>query len=239
MCYTQLDTIRIVREKPSSDSVCEVRYTDVAYDRTTGIKLDSELVECTMKRENGEWKVSQCHAPFDPFSPDTTIYDLNLGFEQANGMKPKGWYAGGDKAPKDINGYSAALDSKTVHGGKYSLHLKYVSGDGFGVATNSLRGLLPSVKGKTIRLTGWIKTEDVGDFAGLWWRVDGPNREMLAFNNMEDSIISGTQDWKRYSFELPVASNAINVSFGALLAGRGEAWFDDLSIDTNGMSWMR
>jgi hypothetical protein len=55
---------------------------------------------------------------------------------------------------------------------------------------------------------------------------------------MQDSLINGTRDWQHFSFELPVAQNAVNINFGVLTAGKGEAWFDGLSIDTNGVRFL-
>ncbi len=242
MAYQTVDSIHILKERPTGDSIAEVLYTSVAYDRASGKKLDSGLVECTMIRENGEWKVSECHEPTQgrgPIPVNNKIPTLNLGFDIAdNNNKPDGWYAGGGgRSMADTKDYSADLDPAIKHDGKYALHLKYVSGDGFGVATNYLGGLLPQVRGKRIRYTGWLKTKDVGGYAGLWWRVDGPNGEMLAFNNMQDSMIRGTNDWKKYSFDIYVDKSAANVNFGVLMDGHGEAWFDDLSIDTNGTLW--
>ncbi len=240
LCYNRLDSIRIVRDTVFNDSESEVYYTDVAYNRASGSKMDSNFVVCTMKKENGAWKVSLCGAPGGGvYTFDTTMHDLNLGFEQVSfGVRPAGWYAGsGGYDLADLKDYSGTLDHDTVHSGKYSLHLKYGFGKGFGVGTGSLGALLPTVRGKMIRLNGWIKTKDVSDFTGLWLRVDGPNGEKYAFNNMKDSTINGTHDWKRYSFELPVDTRAANVSFGGVMSGAGEAWFDDLSIDTNGVPW--
>jgi len=75
-------------------------------------------------------------------------------------------------------------------------------------------------------------------FAGLWWRVDGANHEVLAMNEMHDSGINGTRDWKQYSFELPVDQAATHINFGVILNGKGEAWYDGLSIDTNGVHFL-
>jgi erythromycin esterase-like protein len=102
----------------------------------------------------------------------------------------------------------------------------------FGVAT--ARFPIKAAAGKHIRFRGYIKTEGVTTgYAGLWWRVDGASG-VLAFDNMQDRGVSGTTDWKRYDIELPVAANATNINFGALFPGTGTAWFDDLSVETDG-----
>src|SRR5215471_18807830 len=36
---------------------------------------------------------------------------------------------------------------------------------------------LPAATGKKVRFSGFIKTENVDGAAGLWWRVDGPDRK--------------------------------------------------------------
>ncbi|MDP4200778.1 MAG: erythromycin esterase family protein [Bacteroidota bacterium] len=152
--------------------------------------------------------------------------ELNLGFEQRESDNtPSHWYVGGD-------GYVATLDSSIVHGGRYSLHLKYDHEgadphSSFGVGTSTFP--IAAARGKTIRLSGWIRTKEVTKSAGLWLRVDGPGG-VLAFNNMYDSAVNDTRDWKRYSFELPVDTSAININFGVLLNGHGDAWYDDLEI---------
>jgi erythromycin esterase-like protein len=105
----------------------------------------------------------------------------------------------------------------------------------FGTATGTFP--LSAAAGKKLRFSGFIKTENVEGAAGLWWRVDGPDRKMLAFNNMQQLRISGTTDWKEYSFELPVAPEAQNINFGMLLSGGGTAWFDDLKVELDGVPY--
>lgn len=226
MCYASQDTIRVISETPTNDTESEVLYTVVAYDRKTGARLDSGLVACTMIKESGEWKVSACHMPPHDVVEDKSIHDLNLGFEQGTESRPSNWFTLG-----------GTLDPAMKHGGKFALHLTHNPKDDFEVGTNSLGGLLAEARGKSIRYTGWIKTKDVGEYAGLWWRVDGLKGEVLAFNNMKDSVFNGSHDWRQFSFELPVSTMAMNVNFGVLLVGKGEAWFDDLSIDTNRKIW--
>ena len=109
------------------------------------------------------------------------------------------------------------------------------SGPSFGVATASFP--VKDAAGKRIRYSGYIKTEGVNEgFAGLWWRVDGASG-VLAFDNMQDRGVTGTTDWKRYVVELPVAADAKNINFGALLTGSGTAWFDGLSVELDGVPY--
>lgn len=153
---------------------------------------------------------------------------LNLDFEESipNG-KPKGWYAGGQ-------GYEVEVDTTTVYSGAKSLHMRWVQEGQFGVATSTFP--LEDARGRTVRYSGYIKTESVTDgYAGLWWRVDGENRAMLAFDNMSDRGPRSTTPWTQYAIELEVDSSAVNINFGVLMPGKGEAWFDGLQVELDGM----
>ena len=89
----------------------------------------------------------------------------------------------------------------------------------------------------SVKYSGFIKTAGVTrGYAGLWWRVDGESGA-LAFDNMSDRGATGTSEWARYEIELPVASNARNINFGALHTGDGTAWFDDLRIELDGVPY--
>jgi hypothetical protein len=95
-------------------------------------------------------------------------------------------------------------------------------------------------KGKRVRLSGWVKAAGIAEWAGLWMRVDGPAAPgsnfpaSLAFDNMQDRPIKGTTGWTRHNIVLDVAPEATFISFGILLRGVGQAWIDDLSLETVG-----
>ncbi|MFN0245218.1 MAG: erythromycin esterase family protein [Planctomycetota bacterium] len=106
----------------------------------------------------------------------------------------------------------------------------------FGVATGSFP--CDSARGKKIVFRGWIRTQDLTDGrAGLWWRADGPDGATLAFDNMQDRGPSGTSEWAEYSLALDVPSEVVNINFGALMAGDGKAWFDDLTVELDGVAF--
>src|SRR5215467_10264895 len=109
-------------------------------------------------------------------------------------------------------------------------------GRNFGLATATFP--VKEAAGKRIHYSGYIKTRDVSTgFAGLWWRVDGKSG-VLAFDNMQNRGVTGTTDWKKYDIELPVAPEATNINFGAILPGNGTAWFDGLSIELDGRPYL-
>jgi C-terminal processing protease CtpA/Prc len=87
--------------------------------------------------------------------------------------------------------------------------------------------------GTTIEWRGFLRTENVSEFMGLWMRQDGdtPN---LAFATMQPQQIKGTRDWTEYSITLPVHRDAKELYFGVLLAGTGKVWADDLRLLVDG-----
>jgi tetratricopeptide (TPR) repeat protein len=93
--------------------------------------------------------------------------------------------------------------------------------------------------GKHVKYSGYIKTEGINrGWAGLWWRVDGePGTPALAFDNMQDRGATGTTPWTRYEIDLDVPANATHVYFGVLHVGNGDAWFDTLQVELNGVAY--
>ena len=93
--------------------------------------------------------------------------------------------------------------------------------------------------GKHVKYSGYIKTEGVKrGWAGLWWRVDGErDTPPLAFDNMQDRGATGTTPWTRYEIDLDVPANATHIYFGVLHVGNGDAWFDTLQVELDGVAY--
>jgi erythromycin esterase-like protein len=100
-------------------------------------------------------------------------------------------------------------------------------------------GTLPpsDFRGRKVRYTGFMRTENVTQFAGLWMRADAGSTPAVAFDNMQSQRVNGTHDWKRYAIELTIPANTTNINFGVLMAGEGTAWFDSLAIELDGKPW--
>jgi erythromycin esterase len=165
---------------------------------------------------------------------------LNLDFEARadDPALPDGWAIG-------ASGSEARLDGADRVSGEASLRFERGRGrDGFAVATAAIP--VEVARGKTIRLSGAIKTEGVeGGYAGLWIRVDGPGGAMLGFDNMavrveggetvpDDRGVRGTSEWRGYAIEVAAPPGATNINFGCLLSGAGVARFDDLRLTIGG-----
>lgn len=145
---------------------------------------------------------------------------------------PDGWFPAGDH-PKS---YVMDIDESSNVGKKGAMTIKSIDKeiDGFGtLMTNSKPDKL---LGKRVRMTGWMKTKDVKEWAGLWFRVDGKDKEaILSFDNMKDGktdrSIKGTTDWKKYEIILDIPPSSTQLAYGALLCGTGQIWFIDVNLE--------
>lgn len=153
----------------------------------------------------------------------------NFNFEQRNAAgKPAGWNRFGAESGQ------LAVDSTIRHAGRYALRL---SDNAKGDFIASDWRIPVTFEGKSITLTGYVKTEKTGQepdaFAGLWLRVDGESGP-IAFDNMQKRGLKGSTEWKAYTITLPLPENAITVHVGGLVSGTGTAWFDDFVLTVDG-----
>jgi hypothetical protein len=140
-----------------------------------------------------------------------------------------GWYLAGSK-PAD---YSVSTESQ-AHSGKQCARLGSVAPRPTGFGTLMQMFDASQYRGKKLRVTGYVRTLDVVDWAGLWMRVDGVAGQVLAFDNMVKRPIKGTTEWVQYSIVLDVPATALAVGFGVLLNGAGSVLVDDFAFDTVG-----
>jgi hypothetical protein len=143
------------------------------------------------------------------------------------------WYKDGNRPAS----YEIGVDEKVLFHDEPTNYLKYTSGeaDGFGTIMKDIKP--GEFLGKRIKLTGFIKSENIENSAGMWMRVDGNiTGQTLGFDNMQNRPIRGTNDWTRYEIVLDVPQNAARIFYGVLIAGKGEVWFNEISFDTVNIS---
>ena len=148
----------------------------------------------------------------------------NFDFETVNAATalPEGINSNQQKS------YSLSVDSLIRQHGKFSLVLEQKDPNAqFGAFSFSIK---PAFRGQKLTLKGYIRTENVSGFAGLWARVDG-NSGVLSFNNMQSQGLKGTNDWKEFSIDIDYNTEDANAIFvGALLAGKGKIWLDNFHL---------
>ncbi|MCM3784614.1 AraC family transcriptional regulator [Neobacillus mesonae] len=151
----------------------------------------------------------------------------------------KGWFISGSH-PHD---YEMGIDRNNVHQGSTSGFLKSLTPMVNGAfATMMQQFKAEKFKGKRMRLSGFVKTENVKEYCGLWMRVDSHSEDVLQFDNMHDRRIIGNTNWNHYSIVLDVPEESGTISIGVLLMGEGNVWVDsfqfeevDLSVPTTSL----
>jgi RNA polymerase sigma factor (sigma-70 family) len=88
-----------------------------------------------------------------------------------------------------------------------------------------------SLFGKRIRITGWMKTSDVRNWAGANLVVANIGGYIFAFDGMYDRPLHGTGGWQQIEFVTDVPKEPCFISLSPTLYGTGEMWCDDFQID--------
>ncbi len=155
---------------------------------------------------------------------EQTSQTFNLNFEKIANQTPSQWnnYGGDD--------YKAGIDSTVVKEGRYSASLESIK-EGKDFKAWGLN-IPATFGGKKVKLTGYLKTENVSDgHGGLWMRID----PQVGFDNMDNRGVTGTTDWKKYEIELDLKPNeATNIVVGGILIGKGKIWIDNLTVTVDG-----
>jgi hypothetical protein len=144
----------------------------------------------------------------------------------ASAAIPPGWIVAGS-APTE---YEFDVDTSSPDGSK-SAFIKAkpsASSSGFGTLMQMITA--EDYRGGRWKLTARMRTDDAVR-AQMWMRVDGPDRKMQAFDNMESRPVSGDSAWKTYEIVLDVPADAGNIAFGFFLMGGGQVWADDFKLE--------
>ncbi|MDF9801146.1 hypothetical protein OKW21_006409 [Catalinimonas alkaloidigena] len=135
------------------------------------------------------------------------------------------WYKNGDKA------YAYDFITQNIEK-KQVLHLRsnQESVKGWGTIMKNISS--KPFKGRKVKFTASVKTEDIKGWVGLWMRVaDSQTNEIYAYENMIRHAIKNTQDWKDYSITLEVDPDSDIISYGILLNEAGKVWMKDTKIE--------
>jgi len=140
---------------------------------------------------------------------------------------PKGWIVAGS-TPTD---YEFGTDMAQSADGTKSAFIKSkpeAKSKGFGTLMQMFAA--DDYRGGRWKLSARMRTADAGK-AQLWMRVDGPDKKMNAFDNMDDRPVTGDSEWRTYEIVLDVAPDSIAVAFGFFLFGDGQVWADDFKLE--------
>ncbi len=127
--------------------------------------------------------------------------------------------------------FAITREATNAHGGRACVHIRSVVDEPQGFAGIGQAIRADAYQGKRIRLSGYLRTRNVAGQATLWMRVDGL-AGTLQLDNMTGRGVMGTTDWTRFAIVLDVPAESVSLHYGALLSGPGEAWVDDLALET-------
>jgi hypothetical protein len=141
---------------------------------------------------------------------------------------PEGWIKAGDSPKK----YEMDLLKKAGQNKSDAFTIKSIEESIKGFGTLMQYTQPGKFSEKRVRLSAYIKSENVSQWAGLWFRVDGKGEgKILAFDNMENRAIEGTTGWTKYDIVLDVPQEATGIAYGVLLLGTGQVWFETPSME--------
>lgn len=159
----------------------------------------------------------------------TTIKNLVIGGNKMNNKTHiKDWITTGTAPDK----YEAYVDHNACNVGTKSATIKSIT-DTFEVgeyATIMQQFSAKEFLGKRVRFSGFVKTQDVTGWCGLWLRIDSALGVTLKLDNMQGRPIVGTKEWNYYSCVLDISEEAAIINIGILLYGSGQAWLDNVNF---------
>ncbi|MES2416758.1 MAG: S41 family peptidase [Bacteroidota bacterium] len=156
------------------------------------------------------------------------IHFINAGFEKKSKTElPASWKL----VPTE--GYAVTQVDDIKHLGGHSLKMVGTPADGSKDMNVSQKVSVDYKQVKRIRVTAYIKTEQLKGNVVLWYNIfDGKERE-IDFGNSESLgvMATGTKDWQKYAIDIVLGNDAKVLNFGAYMRGTGTVWFDDFAIE--------
>lgn len=153
-----------------------------------------------------------------------------LGAAPCGAQAPAAWLLDGSDAER----YRLRLDRDVARSGEASLRLEARGNRRTREWAVAVQMLDASVfRGKKVRLSGWLRTDDAGS-GHLWMRIDGiieGEAALIAVDNMEKRFLEGTRDWTAREVVLEVPPESVTILFGVMITGDGAVWADDLEIE--------
>ena len=129
-------------------------------------------------------------------------------------------------------GYTHGIDNtvrRTPDSDSAAVLMSTVPNPPMGSVTQFLTPAAPYL-GQRIRVSGYVKTENLARWAGLQVIVMTLDGRFFAYDNMSSRPITGTSDWKRYDTILDVPPQAQTIAMGVALYYTGKLWADGFTI---------
>jgi hypothetical protein len=153
---------------------------------------------------------------------------LNLDFETTARGQLWGWSLYGA-------GYQFLADSSVAYAGQQSLRIRNLTAVAPAYAQAYRAFPLGAVRGRNVRFSGFIETEGIArGSAGLGCIVNGASGNIFFDFPVGPS---GATSWQQYSANCAVGPDATVVIVMVAQNGDGTAWFDNLTVDIDGLPY--
>jgi hypothetical protein len=150
-----------------------------------------------------------------------------FGFVQTD-VRINGWFQAGS-AP---DSYIAGIDNKIAKNGQKSAFTESKSETIEGFSTIMQKCDAKNYLGTKIKMTGYLKSQNVTSWSGMWLRIDSKTMgETLGFDNMQVRPVTGNSDWTKCEIIMEVPEESVTLNYGFLLSGSGKIWFDNVSFE--------
>ncbi len=151
---------------------------------------------------------------------------VNGGVEQGQASTPTGWKH--DAADEQ---HIASWSSEAPHSGERCLKLEVLPNAASSWISTRQDGLRLNA-GERYTLSAWVRTENVVGSVGIYLHVGNTGNYMVISPMAAGK--AGTNDWHRVSTEFTVPKECSIADLGTVLYGTGTAWFDDITLETQG-----
>lgn len=146
---------------------------------------------------------------------------VNGTFEQADPEgKPESWTL-------QVRGLSVGLDNSTAVDGDRALRITDTGAAGSALIKQEFDLENTGFDGATLR--GRIRTRGIVQSATLVAILEGPKGPIF-MDDMRDRSVRGDTEWQEHTIYIPASKEARSLTVGALVIGKGMAWFDDMEL---------
>lgn len=136
---------------------------------------------------------------------------------------PRGWVKDGN-----VDHYEITM-VPDGHNGKNAVTIKSSSTTIKSHSASIWQNSLPTnFIGHRVKMTAFLKCQNVLDTAGLWFNVLNSPTQVL---ETDEYFLTKTTDWKKFEIVLDIPKGTSNLNYGAFLSGTGQLWFSDIHFE--------
>ena len=161
-------------------------------------------------------------------------FQIDLAPQGTPSTDDRNWRISNESSPTV---YSAATDNNVTHNGHSTVCFSYTPN---GTAPNGTYTRLAhdfygsdsdKYSGHTVRMSGWVKTENVsGRIEPVIFPYAGWYKLLAKDSLVNDYSLTGTRDWSRFSVTCKIPDDTEYLHTGFNFFGSGKAWIDMDSI---------